>query len=169
MKVTFEESLGAIEELADVCVGRDISIHMTESMSRKIKFARDLMLQHQDIEKYKARLKDDIDFAITGTGTSDVYSTGMVNGMKYVKSLIDEKKPEYSESPNIKTIEEVQDEMDYGKVYTSQYFKKMIEEGSLNSYDGGGYYHDGQNKTDISVWSKWTIDTTYPYVCWYSK
>lgn len=49
------------------------------------------------LEEYKNKLLADIDFAITATGTSDAYYTGMVNGMKYVKSLIDGKKPEFSE------------------------------------------------------------------------
>ena len=49
------------------------------------------------IEEYKNKLLDDIDFAITATGTSDAYCTGMVNGMKYVKSLIDGNKPEFIE------------------------------------------------------------------------
>jgi hypothetical protein len=36
-----------------------------------------------------------IDFAIEATNLKDEYSLGMRNGMRYVKSLIDGKEPEY--------------------------------------------------------------------------
>ena len=41
------------------------------------------------------KLIDDIDFAIKATGSQDDYSMGMRNGMRYVKSLIDGKEPQY--------------------------------------------------------------------------
>ena len=70
----------------------------------------------------------------------------------------------------MKTIEEVRDAMKYGgEVFTSEEFKTYAHENSFNPYDGSGYYHDGENETDISVWSDYDIDTTYPYVCWYNK
>lgn len=45
----------------------------------------------------KGNLVAAIDEAITVAGQSDEYFRGMCNGMIYVKSLIDGKKPEYFE------------------------------------------------------------------------
>ncbi len=69
----------------------------------------------------------------------------------------------------IKSIDEIQNEMEYGDVFSSEEFKTEVENGGINEYDGIGYYHDGQKETDVSVWSKDEIDTSYPYVCWYNK
>lgn len=69
----------------------------------------------------------------------------------------------------IKSIDEVRNEMEYGDVLSSEEFKTEVENGGFNEYDGTGYYHDGQKETDVSVWSKDEIDTSYPYVCWYNK
>ncbi|HAH18430.1 MAG TPA: hypothetical protein DCL29_05415 [Eubacterium sp.] len=41
------------------------------------------------------KLIDAIDFAIKATGSQDEYSIGLCNGMRYVKSLIDGKEPQY--------------------------------------------------------------------------
>lgn len=68
--------------------------------------------------------------------------------------------------------EEVQKQIECGDVYTLEEFRAHVKNGSFISYDGSGYLHDGEQETEISVWSinifdeKWN---KYPYVCWYNK
>ena len=59
-----------------------------------------------------------------------------------------------------------------GRVYTIDEFEKIVDEGDIISYDGVGYFHDGINETDISVWDdnvSYEEARKYPYVCWYNK
>lgn len=54
--------------------------------------------ENGQIHKSKPEIKkmiDAIDFAIKATDSQDDYSMGMRNGMRYVKSLIDGKEPQY--------------------------------------------------------------------------
>lgn len=69
----------------------------------------------------------------------------------------------------IKTLEEIKNEMEFGDIYTTEEFKKYVEDGSFIPYDGWGYYHNGVEETRICVWDTDEIDTSYPYVCWYNK
>ena len=79
----------------------------------------------------------------------------------------------------MKTIEQVKEDLQKEGfesddiVYTTEDFLKAVERGFFTSYDGIGYYHDGENETDISVFS-YEISFAeavkkYPYVCWYNK
>jgi len=59
-----------------------------------------------------------------------------------------------------------------GHVYTLEEFAEEVDEGYINSNDGCGYFHDGDNETNISVWTEdLTLEEMkkYPYVCWYNK
>lgn len=47
------------------------------------------------------KLIDAIDFVIKATGSQDDYCMGMRNGMRYVKSLIDGKEPQYESMWNL--------------------------------------------------------------------
>ena len=61
---------------------------------------------------------------------------------------------------------------EFGLVMTVQEFKEDVQEGYITPYDGTGYLHDGENKTDICVWSDgltWEDVFKYPYVIWYNK
>ena len=80
----------------------------------------------------------------------------------------------------MKTIEEVKAEIakKYGGVfaddvddivYTTAEFIEDVKRGSFNSFDGDGYFHDGEKETDISVWNRLVNSSDYPYVCWYNK
>lgn len=79
----------------------------------------------------------------------------------------------------MKTIEQVKEDLrkegfeNDDIVYTTEDFLKAVKTGFFNSYDGIGYYHDGENETDISVFSGEISFTEavkkYPYVCWYNK
>jgi hypothetical protein len=69
----------------------------------------------------------------------------------------------------MKTIDQVQDEIGFGNVYTSEDFAEDVEYGGFTPYDGIGYYHDGEEETHISVWSDLRLLHKYPYVCWYNK
>ena len=75
----------------------------------------------------------------------------------------------------MKTKEQVQKEglvAKYGTVFTTEEFAEYIERGSFIPYDGIGYFHDGENETDRSVWDdSITAEEVekYPYVCWYNR
>lgn len=72
----------------------------------------------------------------------------------------------------MKTIEQVQAEMEFGDVFKLEEFASMVTEGYLIPDDGVGYFHDGEKETNISVWNtslKYKDIKRYPYVCWYNK
>lgn len=70
-----------------------------------------------------------------------------------------------------KTLEQIQAEIDNGDVLTFEEF--FDEVGNVfHPYNGSGYFHDGQQETDISVWSRMLSlleIKKYPYVIWYNK
>ena len=71
----------------------------------------------------------------------------------------------------MKSIEQVQSE-EFGDVYTLEQFADMVEEGGIMPYDGNGYFHDGEKKTDVSVWTRnltWDDIKNCPYVVWYNR
>ena len=49
----------------------------------------------------------------------------------------------------------------------------MLADGSIIPYDGMGRFHDGENETRISIFSKevsfYEALVKYPYICWYNK
>lgn len=74
----------------------------------------------------------------------------------------------------MKTIEEVQRDYPYASVMPIEEFAEQVELGYITSYDGVGYYHDGEKETAIMVTlykPLWLSDcrNTYPYICWYGK
>ena len=74
---------------------------------------------------------------------------------------------------NIKTKEQIQEELgDNGDVYTIMEFLDDMIGGCLLPYDGNGYFHDGTQETNKSVWDNdlSLVDLRqYPYVTWYNK
>lgn len=74
----------------------------------------------------------------------------------------------------MKTIEQVKTEIEFGNVYTFNEFMHLVESGLINSFDGIGYFHDGEKETDWSVWTDYPKETLKkiaqcPYVTWYNK
>jgi len=72
----------------------------------------------------------------------------------------------------MKTIEQIKMECEYADVMTTKEFCQAVATGYFNSFDGSGYFHDGEKETDISVWDRsltWDDVKKYPYVCWYNK
>ena len=72
----------------------------------------------------------------------------------------------------MKDVKQVQEECKYGTVFLLDDFITEIEDGCINSYDGIGFFHDGEKETNISVWDApltWEDVKDYPYVCWYNK
>ena len=72
----------------------------------------------------------------------------------------------------MKTIEQVRTEEETD-VYTLGEFLHLYGCGALIPYDGYGYFHDGEKKTDICVWDE-SLDIDYvldncPYVVWYNR
>ena len=56
-------------------------------------------------------------------------------------------------------------------VFTQEEFKECVEYRLFTPYDGNGYFHDGTNETDISVWDNSLTEEgvkKYPYICWYN-
>ena len=71
----------------------------------------------------------------------------------------------------MKTIEQIEDEV-IGDVMTADEFFEGVDCGCLTSYDGWGYFHDGESETDKNVWDDsltWDDVCDYPYVVWYNK
>lgn len=71
----------------------------------------------------------------------------------------------------IKTKEEIQEEC-FGDVYTREEFLEQVRSGRINCFDGIGYYHDGNEETEISVWTSegaFVEISEFPYICWYNK
>lgn len=72
----------------------------------------------------------------------------------------------------MKTIEQVKQEIGFGSVYTLEEFEEMLDANAINQNDGIGYFHNGETETDISVFDdSLTYDDVkdFPYVCWYNK
>lgn len=72
----------------------------------------------------------------------------------------------------MKNLEQVQREEEIGTVYTTKKFAECVRRGSFNSFDGVGFFHDGEQKTDKCVWDDdltWDDVKNYPYVVWYNK
>lgn len=71
----------------------------------------------------------------------------------------------------MKTKEQVQLEC-RGDVFTLEEFYQCVKDGEFIPYDGIGYFHDGEKKTNRSVWSEdlsLLELSKYPYVCWYNR
>lgn len=72
----------------------------------------------------------------------------------------------------MKTLEQVKTEQKFGNVFTLNEFAELYHEGYIIEYDGNGYFHDGEHRTNISVWDSsltWKDIQKFPYVCWYNK
>ena len=79
----------------------------------------------------------------------------------------------------MKTIEEIRVELDCD-VYTIEDFSDLIDNGYLISYDGNGYFHNGEQETNISVWDDSYFEgmtpdeidaflSKHPYITWYNR
>ena len=71
----------------------------------------------------------------------------------------------------MKTLKQVEAE-EIADVYTLEEFIELLNEGYIIDYDGIGYFHNGENETNISVWDHnltWDDVKNFPYVCWYNK
>ena len=79
------------------------------------------------------------------------------------------KQYEYEELKPIKNIKQVKAENPYADVMTLDEFCNY----AFSSYDGHGYFHDGDKETEVSVWNdELTYDdvrSRFPYICWYNK
>lgn len=71
----------------------------------------------------------------------------------------------------MKTIKQVQTDC-IGDVLTFEEFVQCVNDGALTSWDGFGFFHDGEKETEVWVFDKnltWDDIKDYPYVCWYNK
>lgn len=72
----------------------------------------------------------------------------------------------------MKTKKQIKKELYCSEVYTKEEFLKLNEEKLIIPYDGQGYFHDGENETNLSVWADsltWDDVKDYPYIVWYNK
>lgn len=83
-------------------------------------------------ESCDEKMIDAIDFAIKATDSQDDYSMGMRNGMRYVKSLINDKEPQYELR---RTDEEINLGIDLGDEVVSDYGAKGVVVG-IDTYEG---------------------------------
>ena len=69
----------------------------------------------------------------------------------------------------MKTLNEIKNNMQFGDIFTTEYFAEMVKE----PCDGEGYYHNGEYETDERVDFSYDLllkkTSIYPYVCWYNK
>ena len=79
----------------------------------------------------------------------------------------------------MKTIEELKAELNCD-IYTTEKFNNLIDDGYFIPYDGNGYFHNGEQETNISVWDdsyfeNMTSDeinnflSKHPYITWYNR
>ena len=94
----------AAEKIRD-CIALDgYELALTKDFKESLFMALEA-LEQQPCEEQQEQTRDEkmidaIDFAIKATNSQDDYSMGMRNGMKYVKSLIDGKEPQYEIKAN---------------------------------------------------------------------
>lgn len=77
----------------------------------------------------------------------------------------------------MKTKEQIRVEEEIGDVFKTSEFTELVNAGAFISYDGFGYFHDGEeNKTKIEVFSDTgvyrydlALSEKYPYVVWFNK
>jgi hypothetical protein len=79
----------------------------------------------------------------------------------------------------MKTLEQLIIEYDDdAEVFRTEEFSDYIAQGFFNRFDGDGFFHDGEHRTDISIWddkadlhfTTWEdFLETYPYIIWYNK
>lgn len=72
----------------------------------------------------------------------------------------------------MKTIEQLREE--FPDAYTVQEFIDAINDGWFSSWDGTGFFHDGEKETDICIWDVFgnfrvSEMYKYPYIIWYNK
>lgn len=84
------------------------------------------------LSKGYEKMIDAIDFTIEATDSQDDYSMGMRNGMRYVKSLIDGKEPQYEFR---RTDEEIKLGIDLGDEVVGDYGAKGVVVG-IDAYKG---------------------------------
>ena len=95
-----------------------------------------LIVDHTCEEKQEEtrdeKMIDAIDFAIKATDSQDDYSMGMRNGMRYVKSLINGKEPQYESR---RTDEEIKLGLDLGDEVIGDFGAKGVVVG-IDTYEG---------------------------------
>lgn len=70
----------------------------------------------------------------------------------------------------MKSLEQIEKEIQYGNVYTTDEFLELLIQDVVSEYDGFGFFHDGERELDnkgVFDLSAWEED--YPYVVWYNK
>ena len=90
------------------------------------------MLDYTKAIQVDEKMIDAIDFAIKATDSQDDYSMGMRNGMRYVKSLIDGKEPQYESR---RTDKEIKLGIDLGDEVVGDYGAKGVVVG-IDTYKG---------------------------------
>lgn len=73
---------------------------------------------------------------------------------------------------SIKTLAEVQAE-EIGDVMTVDQFCEMVDNDSINQYDGYGFFHDGEHiRREYNVFDNsltWDDVKDFPYIVWFNN
>ena len=79
------------------------------------------------------------------------------------------KKPKLIKNPHDHSSEKrTSIDSKYGDHYSMKKFKKMVDGGSINDYDGIGYYADKEFEYH-HIYSVEQLDQRYTHVMWYNK
>lgn len=121
------------KQTEDSCL--DFDLHKVIEILKRDDFDN-LFVDHTCEEKQEQtrdeKMIDTIDFAIKATDSQDDYSMGIRNGMRYVKSFIDGKEPQYESR---RTDEEIKLGIDLGDEVVGDYGAKGVVVG-MDTYKG---------------------------------
>lgn len=89
---------------------------------------QNILAELKQKEEHKKKIIEIIENSIEATGNSDVYTTGMSNGLIYIKSVITDTEPNYLECPKQGSIpvQKVKDkieeaEKEYNRIHAQHY------------------------------------------------
>lgn len=125
------ESLEAWDKL-DIIIVEQLDNSNDHKECMTLRWVLDKMSEVNDEQIRDEKMIDAIDFAIEATDSKDDYSMGMRNGMRYVKSLIDGKEPQYELR---RTDEEIELGIDLGDEVIDDYGTKGVVVG-IDTYKG---------------------------------
>lgn len=95
---------------------------------------------------------------------------------EHVKSMLDDRNLTENDLLKIREtivklcVEHLEEQFPDAEILTLEEFSEGCTDGIYSPYDGDGYFWDGTEKTDISVWDdKWTSKDieSFDFVIWY--
>ena len=93
---------------------------------------QNILAELKQKEEHKKKIIEIIENSIEATGNSDVYTTGMSNGLIYIKSVITDTEPDYLECPKQDSIP-VQKVKDKIEEIEKEYNEIISEYGNIDT------------------------------------